>query len=164
MGLAVGLTVGRAEDARYTSGGILAGMRRLLTAVGRPVIGLMLLVLGLTACPGQSDGPVASGAALDAERFASAITENSSVVLDVRTPQEFASGHLKDAINIDVEAADFATKTAALDKSKSYAIYCRSGNRSGVAMKQLQAAGFTHVYHLAGGIGAWQKAGKTVVK
>jgi len=61
--------------------------------------------------------------------------------------------------NIDVEASDFATKIAALDKNATYAVYCRSGNRSGTALEQMAAVGFTHVYDLAGGIGAWQNMG-----
>ena len=63
------------------------------------------------------------------------------------------------AQNIDIEGADFATRIAALDKNATYAVYCRSGNRSGTALEQMSAAGFTHVYDLAGGIGAWQNMG-----
>ena len=54
---------------------------------------------------------------------------------------------------------DFAAGIAALDKSATYALYCRSGNRSGKAMEQMAAAGFTHVYDLADGIVAWQNMG-----
>ncbi|NMM24718.1 MAG: rhodanese-like domain-containing protein [Phycicoccus sp.] len=59
----------------------------------------------------------------------------------------------------DRQHSDFATRVAALDKTATYAVYCRSGNRSGTALQQMSAAGFTHVYDLAGGIGAWQNMG-----
>jgi rhodanese-related sulfurtransferase len=82
-----------------------------------------------------------------------------TIVLDVRTPAEYASGHLPAAKNIDIEGSGFAAGIAALDKNGAYAVYCRSGNRSGTALEQMSAAGFTHVYDLAGGIGAWQSMG-----
>ena len=94
-----------------------------------------------------------------ASEFSTAMKTPGTVVLDVRTPAEFATGHLPQAQNIDFEASDFATRIAALDKNTTYAIYCRSGNRSGAAMEQMAAANFTHVYDLAGGIGAWQTMG-----
>ena len=89
--------------------------------------------------------------------------EPGVVVLDVRTPAEFASGHLPGAINVDVESADFAARIATLDPAVPYAVYCRSGTRSGVAVGLMQAAGFTSIYHLGGGITAWQSAGGEVV-
>jgi rhodanese-related sulfurtransferase len=82
-----------------------------------------------------------------------------TIVLDVRTPAEFATGHLPGAQNIDIEGPDFASGIAALDKTATYAVYCHSGNRSATAMQQMTAASFTHVYDLAGGIGAWQTMG-----
>ncbi|HRC40528.1 MAG TPA: rhodanese-like domain-containing protein [Tetrasphaera sp.] len=105
----------------------------------------------------------AAGAELDAEAFAAALKRAGTIVLDVRTPAEFAAGHLPGAVNIDVEAPDFGTRIAALDASLPYAVYCRSGNRSGVALAAMAAAGFTSAYHLGGGIGAWQAAGGEVV-
>lgn len=119
------------------------------------------MVLGLTACGTSSE--VANGATVDAETFAAAIKQPDTVVLDVRTPAEFSSGAIEGAVNIDVNSSDFAAGIAKLDKTKHYALYCRSGNRSATAMKRMQDAGFSFVYHLGGGIGAWQRAGKPVV-
>ena len=79
------------------------------------------------------------------------------------SPAEFAAGHLAGAVNIDVQAATFAQKIAALDHSKNYAVYCHSGNRSQAAKASMQRAGFAHVFDLAGGIQAWQSAGGDVV-
>ena len=106
----------------------------------------------------------ASGSTVDGATFAAALAMKKAVLVDVRTPAEFAAGHIAGATNIDVEAGDFATKIGSLDKGAAYALYCRSGNRSGVAMQAMLSSGFTHVFHLGGGIGAWQSAGQPVVQ
>ena len=106
----------------------------------------------------------ASGSTVDAATFAAALAMKKSVLIDVRTPAEFAAGHIAGATNIDVEAGDFATKIGSLDKGAAYALYCRSGNRSGVAMQAMLSSGFTQVFHLGGGIGAWQSAGQALVQ
>ncbi|MEZ4902018.1 MAG: rhodanese-like domain-containing protein [Spirosomataceae bacterium] len=78
-----------------------------------------------------------------------------AVILDVRTPAEMRSGHIKGAINIDLMSADFQQKVAKLDKNKTYFVYCRSGNRSGQACKMMGDAGFEHLYNLSGGMMSW---------
>ena len=70
---------------------------------------------------------------------------DSRVVIDVRTPEEFAAGHIAGAQNIDVEAADFGSKIASLDKGAAYLVYCHSGRRSGLAATQMASAGFTDI-------------------
>ena len=80
------------------------------------------------------------------------------VVVDVRTPAEFASGHLEGAINVDFKNPNFATEIAKLDTRKSYLIHCRSGGRSRGALKVMQSTGFEHVTHMDGGMLAWKKA------
>lgn len=138
-----------------------------------------LAVLGVTStagCSGGSggsgDGGVtavaaasapAAGSELDAAAFASALKRPGTIILDVRTPEEFAAGHLAGAVNVDVNGADFLGALAGYDKTVPYAVYCRSGNRSGTAVRLMAEAGFTAAYHLGGGIGAWQDAGGEVV-
>lgn len=116
----------------------------------------------LSAVPAASVAP-ASGAELDAAGFAAAAKRPGTQIIDVRTPAEFAEGHLAGAVNIDVQAPDFAARIAQLDRAGTYAFYCRSGNRSAAALAQMAGAGFTNIYHLGGGIGAWQEAGGEVV-
>ena len=70
---------------------------------------------------------------------------DSRTVIDVRTPAEYAAGHIAGARNIDVEAADFGSKIASLDKKAPYLVYCHSGRRSGIAAGQMAAAGFTDI-------------------
>ena len=77
-----------------------------------------------------------------------------AVLLDVRTPIEYDSGNIPQAINIDIMGYEFQDEVAKLDKSKTYFIYCRSGNRSGQACAIMSEMGFT-TYNLSGGIGAW---------
>ncbi len=68
---------------------------------------------------------------------------SSVVVVDVRTPAEFAAGHLDGAVNIDVQGTDFDAKIGELDPGASYVVYCRSGNRSGVAVDRMAELGIT---------------------
>jgi len=124
---------------------------------------------GSDAAAPSASAPAASPAGetrpdhIAAETFASAMAEDGVVLLDVRTAQEFAEGHLEGARNIDVQAPDFVQQLQALDNSATYLVYCRTGVRSGVAADQLRAAGFADVTGLAGGIVAWQAEGRKVV-
>lgn len=84
-------------------------------------------------------------------------------VIDVRTPAEFAAGHLSGAVNLDVNGPTFESGIAALDKSATYFVYCHSGRRSAVATQAMSDKGFTAVYELDDGIEAWLAAGQPVV-
>ena len=95
--------------------------------------------------------------------FAEKIVESDVVVLDVRTPEEFNSGHIPNAINIDIYSDYFNSDIAALDKSKSYAVYCRSGKRSVDASSEMDLIGFESTYNLTGGIIEWVDSGRETV-
>jgi rhodanese-related sulfurtransferase len=138
---------------------------RLATAL---VAASVLLVGCSSGSPSLNSGPTAAaapapGSSLTPGNFAAAAKLPDTVLLDVRTPEEFAAGHLAGAQNVDVEAADFAQRVGTLDKAKSYAVYCRSANRSKVAMTVMQQVGFTTFFDLDGGINAWKSAGGEVV-
>ena len=82
---------------------------------------------------------------------------SASVILDVRTAEEFESGYIKGALNLDIRGgADFLASIEKLDKSKSYFVYCRSGARSGQACQLMSQMGFRAVYNLYGGVLAWE--------
>jgi len=100
---------------------------------------------------------------LDAPKFAEKIAELDVVVLDVRTPAEFNSGHIPNAINIDIYSDYFRADISALDKSKSYAVYCRSGKRSVDASSEMDLTGFENTFNLTGGIIEWVDSGRTTV-
>jgi rhodanese-related sulfurtransferase len=145
-----------------------------LRGASRGLAALLLLggtALGAAACGsddqsagGSSASQTSTSAAkpLGVEAFAAAAAQPGTTLIDVRTPAEYAAGHLAGAVNIDVQGSTFANAVAELDPSKSYAVYCHSGNRSAVAVSYLADRGFTHVAELAGGISAWQAAGQPV--
>ena len=72
----------------------------------------------------------------------------ASNLIDVRTPEEFEEGYVKGAVNIDVSNPNFESQIASLDKEAAYSIYCRSGNRSVVAIEIMRNAGFTNLVDL----------------
>ena len=73
-------------------------------------------------------------------------------VIDVRTPEEFATGHLDGAININFEGADFESEIQALDHAANYVLYCRSGNRAGQVLSYMQSNGFSGTITNAGSV------------
>ena len=81
------------------------------------------------------------------------------VILDVRTPSEFSEGHLAGAVNVDLLAPDFAARLSAMDRGKSYLVYCRTGNRSTKAAHTMEQLGFRTMYHMRDGIVGWEKKG-----
>lgn len=82
--------------------------------------------------------------------------DNEIVLIDVRTPGEVAQGKIEGAIEMDIMSPDFPQKALALDKSKKYYIYCRSGNRSGQACGFMAQNGFDHCTNLMGGVMDWK--------
>ena len=100
---------------------------------------------------------------LNVSEFSQKINEPDVIILDVRTPEEFASGHIEGALNIDFNSGDFANESTRLNPSETYAIYCRSGNRSGQAASIMHKAGFHDVSNLDGGVIDWTNAGLPLV-
>ncbi len=98
------------------------------------------------------------------EEFKNAINDKVGVLVDIRTPEEFAAGHLKDAVNVNFKKRTFKSYISYFDKTKPVLIYCRSGNRSGKAEKVMRALGFTEVYDLAKGYKGWVADSMEVVK
>jgi rhodanese-related sulfurtransferase len=86
------------------------------------------------------------------------------VVLDVRTPGEFAQGHLEGAVLVDYRSPGFREEVAGLDKTKTYLVYCRTGNRSASALGIMREFGFRSHYHLEGGIVRWLEEGLPEVR
>ncbi len=110
--------------------------------------------------------PEAGGIRVVSPQEGAAIQQNHPdglVILDVRTPDEFAAGHLDGATMIDFYSPDFADRLAALDRDVPYLLYCRSGNRSGQARQLMSDLGFADVADIDGGISAWAAAGLPVV-
>jgi len=93
---------------------------------------------------------------LSEPEFANKINSNpDAIVLDVRTAEEFADGHLPNAQNIDLRSYDFEEKIDALDINATYLVYCRSGARSASACILMKSKGFADYHNLVGGILGW---------
>ena len=92
---------------------------------------------------------------LNPQEYQTKLKELKGTLVDVRTPQEFKSGHIKNAANIDFRSANFASGFEKLNKEKPLFIYCRSGMRSMMAGKKLAQMGFTEIYDLRGGYLNW---------
>jgi rhodanese-related sulfurtransferase len=118
----------------------------LLALLGAVLMGLTPAIAGTL----QTVSPRQFKALLDRHRG-----DSDVVLLDVRTPREFADGHIAGAVLVDYYAADYVDRLKRLDRDKTYFIYCRSGRRSGKTLEILQKLGFQHVYDLATGIIGW---------
>lgn len=131
---------------------------------------LILVAIFTTSCGSGNATPTAAGEPAMAGEGLRLVTPAEAVdiqanapadliVLDVRTPQEFAEGHLDNATMIDFYEPDFASQLADLDPTQPYLLYCRSGNRSGQALTLMKDLGFTNVAEIDGGTNAWSAAG-----
>ena len=124
---------------------------------------LTLLVL-LSGCGSTATIATAQVSPVDA---AGIIEQNSGsaefVILDIRTAQEFGTGKIAGAVNIDFYASDFREQVDALDKNNHYLVYRNSGNRSSQALPIFEDLGFAEVNNLTTGIQGWLGEGYAVV-
>ena len=149
------------------------------TATHRPRVrtaaAAVAVTVALVACGGESaDDHVASVVSSDSStpeyglvtpgEAAVLATADDVEVIDVRTPEEFAEGHIDGAVMIDFYADSFADDIAALDPDATYLVYCRSGNRSGQTTALMAELGFDQVYDLDGGVIAWDAQGGALVR
>jgi rhodanese-related sulfurtransferase len=119
-------------------------MKKILFAIG----GFLVLLIVVFAFRGS-----ASGGVLNGDDFISKYKSTpDSVLLDVRTPGEYNSGYIDGAVNLDYENSNFIDEVKKLDPTKTYFVYCRSGNRSGKAITLMNNLGFKNTYDLQGGI------------
>jgi rhodanese-related sulfurtransferase len=125
----------------------------------KKIIAMLASVLLLAGCASGVTGVTN----MNVEDFSKKTAESGVVTLDVRTPGEFMTGHIQDAQNIDFESGSFESQIESLDKNGTYAVYCRSGNRSGQAVKVMQDAGFKNIYNLDGGVIDWANSGLPLV-
>ena len=130
--------------------------------------GALLLTPALAACgssteatpaPTTSASQPAAPVRVGVAEWIPVAQSPGTVIVDVRSPEEFNSGHVQGALNIPVESPDFAAQVSALDPAATYAIYCRSGNRSAVATAQMGSMGYLHLYDLEGGFADLEAAG-----
>jgi len=127
----------------------------------------LLAVFAFGGCTATTDdsgrnSPAATIEKIDARAALELIRQNEGnadfVILDVRTPQEYSDERLANSVNLDFYSESFRDELNELDKTKTYVVYCRSGNRSGQAIAIMEELGFQQVYD-AGGIVEWKKQG-----
>lgn len=124
---------------------------------------LLALLLILSAC-GSGTMPM-DYSEISVTKARELITSNHNLtVLDVRTPGEFNAGHLPHAVNIDINHKDFELLLDGLDRDKTYLLYCRTGRRSGIALKIMKKLEFKTVLHMNSGIREWTKRGLSLDK
>lgn len=151
--------------------------RRLTVTLRRPLVSVVAVGALLLAAGCSEDdasvptGPVGTQAVTQATSVKIAPQEGAALIesmgasltiIDVRTPEEFAAGHIEGAVNINLEGGTFSADIASLDPTAAYMVYCQSGRRSALATEAMVAAGFTEV-HDVGGIADWVAAGLPVV-
>lgn len=142
---------------------------------------LLSFTLFLSACgtaainPMMRTNPTMQTRAMSAPRAVTTITvkeanewladPNSTwKLIDIRTPEEFATGHLKNAELMNFYDKDFRDRLLNMNRHQPTIIYCRSGNRSGKALEMMRELGFRNTYDIQGGTLAWQAAGLPLVK
>ena len=129
---------------------------------------LALMSIVLLACSdsntaeGKSEGHKMTN--VDVQKFKELISSGDGVLLDVRYYQEFETGKISNAINIDYLSPTFRDDIMDLDRSMAIYIYCKSGARSEKACDVLLQEGFTNVYNLEGGIKAWENHAFEVIQ
>ena len=165
----------------------LGGMKTTVRRTGLAALGAAALALTVSLSGCSSDSDSASDAAANSEtsevqdpsaaveapespvrvgvlEFAEVITDPSVTIVDVRTPQEFSEGHIDGAVNIPVELPDFIDRVSELDPSGTYAVYCRSGNRSQAAVAGMTDVGINGIYELESGTNGWASEGQPLVQ
>lgn len=117
----------------------------------------LVIVLGFNACKDKSEDK--SITIISPEEVYDAVKNSDRQLIDVRTTEEFAEGHVANSKNICVTEDGFKEKASKLDKNQPVYVYCRSGKRSANAAQILKEMGFTEIYDMDGGILNWDKQG-----
>lgn len=118
----------------------------------------LTIILFFTACKDNSVAQEIQG--LTPQEFHDVMEGKKDVQLvDVRTPEEFAEGHIENALNINVSETDFITEVEKLDLDKPIYLYCRSGKRSAKAAEIMKEMGFKEIYDMEGGFLNWESQG-----
>ena len=98
-----------------------------------------------------------TGLSIPQARFEKLMKKKNTYVLDVRTPEEYKSGFISNAVNYNVmDSVAFVNTILSLDKNKKYLLYCKSGRRSGKALVMMKNMGFKKIHHLKGGVTEWK--------
>ena len=147
---------------RETFNGVLAVAAAVILTGGLSGCSTDSSVLAANADPAAVAGST-TPIRMNAIDFETVLATPGVHIIDVRTPEEFAGGHIRGARNIPVQDPDFTEQISGLDPAGSYAVYCRSGNRSQPAVAAMQRVGISTIYELATGTTGWVAAGKPLM-
>lgn len=134
-------------------------MRKLIILFSAIVVFLMVLA----SCSKTSKGEQVVEL-ISVDEMDSLLELDKVQLVDVRTPEEFAAGHIEGAINIDYRDPNFKQMLTKVDKTKPVAVYCKKGGRSNACSKVMEKEGFVKIFDLRGGITQWVFKGKDTVK
>ena len=153
---------------RRTDRGEVIGRRGIVIVLVLLAFGLLSGMAGCTRHTASSVPDSENLKAVTPKEAFELIQRNKSnpnfVILDIRTPEEYAEGHIEGAVNMDYYHPGFQVELNKLDKTKMYLIYCRTGSRSGQAFEFMKEQRFTEVYHMEDGIVSWRRENLPVVK
>ena len=125
----------------------------------------LVSLLGIVSCGSVANSDKTINQTISVEQFDKKLeTTANAQLIDVRTPGEYAEGHLKNAVNVNYNAADFEAQLGKLNKNRPVLVYCLSGGRSSRAADKMKDMGFSEVYNMDGGIMKWGNAGKPINK
>ncbi len=123
----------------------------------------LVLLASMNSCKNAEASEKPSLEVVSVQQMIDVLKAEDVQLIDVRTPEEFTSGHIKGAENVTYDA-NFSKKLANLDKTKPVAVYCHKGGRSAKSAVLLKGAGFQKIYDLDGGLSSWVQDNRQVVK
>jgi phage shock protein E len=158
---AKGILLSHGFSQVHNGGGWQGLQRKIIQKIGTFLFA-MSIITAVSACEGKENK---SQINLEAKEFSIQLSlkKDSVLLVDVRTPEEFNTGHILGAINIDYNGSSFAEGVAVLPKGKKVYVYCRSGGRSSASIPFFLKAGYKFVTNLEHGITGWEAAGLPVI-
>ena len=131
----------------------------------RVLFAIVLIGVFASSCQSKSENPI-NNVVVDAAR--DLITKDETViVLDVRTPNEYVTGHIEGALNINITETDFSERVSKLDRDKTYIVHCSANVENGRSAKSLEimsSFGFEKLLNMEGGIVAWEQNGHPLIR
>ena len=118
------------------------------------------LIIALQSCAQKPTGYIN----VSSDSLNTLLKDEHGILIDVRTPEEYAAGHIPGAININYNDPKFEDVLDTLNKELVYEVYCRSGGRSELSVETMSKMGFKNIYHLENGILEWEKKGLPIVR
>lgn len=120
----------------------------------KKILVLLFVITAFVACTSETKKTVSK---VNVSQFSEGLSQPDVQLIDVRTPEEYAEGHIENSTLIDFNSDDFKEQIKDLDPDKPVYLYCRSGNRSGKASKIMKELGFKEIVDLDGGYSAWSE-------